>query len=1068
MAQNITFNGVVYSIPAVGDDSWGESLSDFFVAIPQGSLQKSGGTFTLSSEVNFGATYGLLSSYFKTRGLLPATTGLVRLNLTDTIAWRNNANSANLALGINGSDQLTFNGSVLQTSGNFITALTGDVTATGPGSVAATIASHAVTNAKLRQSVGLSILGNSTNATADVADITASVTNGVLVSSGSALTFALLTNGSIDPAAAISYSKLALAASIVNADISGSAAIAYSKLNLALGVVNGDISASAAISFSKLAALASGNILVGSAGGVPTSVAMSGDVTIGNTGITAIGANKVTDSMLAQMATASFKGRTSAGTGNVEVLSATQATAILNPFTGDSGAGGIKGLVPAPSAGDGAATKVLRADGTWGAAGTASPLTTKGDLYSYTTTNARFAIGSDEQVLIADALQSAGLRWSTRAPGPKNYITYRSFENNSTTGWSLGNVSVTNGLPTGVPSFGGAVATGLTIGIQNTNPLSGLYSLSYSQVTTATTAGNFLASNAITIDISDQAKVLAFKFNYSPTVNPGNANWSGTSSNSFGVAIYDITNSAWIIPDGVFNLVQSSGVGIAQGKFQTPSNMTQFRIVLYNANATSGAITVLLDDFYCGPQALAFGPAMDDFVNKGAGSITATTTAPTKGTTTTDKTWVKRIGDSIHIRWEFVMSGAGTTGTGSYLFNMPAGYVIDTTKVTTNTNNGSSNTLGFWTASTAGFKATGNVQAYNSTQLIFDVSGTNGTTTSVGNWASGRFDFAGAGQWSFEAIIPITGFSSNSVMSADSDTRFNGVDLGVSATTIGSAWTAINLIANKDSSGMLSGNSVTAPVTGWYDIGGNVVTSTNSAYTIGTRFQIGYSINSATVQSNLATMKAWGSSTTVGVISGSLLRYLNAGDVVRFFGINDPGNTSLDTGGDCRLWVKRNSGPAVIAATETISTRFTSSAALAITNSAFNFLDFPTKDYDDHSAVLGAGSGNVTTTNTGWRFIVPVVGKYRISANINLQSNATVTFTSFIISIFKNGSEITRGGRMDNYPTVSGTVMGIGVNDTLNLLPGDRIEIAAFQTSGASRNLDSSAGNYVSINRVGN
>lgn len=34
-------------------------------------------------------------------------------------------------------------------------------------------------------------------------------------------------------------------------------------------------------------------------------------------------------------------------------------------FTGDSGTGGVKGLVPAPSAGDAAANKYLKADGTW-------------------------------------------------------------------------------------------------------------------------------------------------------------------------------------------------------------------------------------------------------------------------------------------------------------------------------------------------------------------------------------------------------------------------------------------------------------------------------------------------------------------------------------------------------------------------------------------------------------------------------------------------------------------------------------------------------------------------------
>ncbi len=66
-------------------------------------------------------------------------------------------------------------------------------------------------------------------------------------------------------------------------------------------ITNNEIAANAAIDFSKLATLASTNILVGSAGGVATSRAMTGDVTIGNTGVTAIGANKVLSSMLSPL-----------------------------------------------------------------------------------------------------------------------------------------------------------------------------------------------------------------------------------------------------------------------------------------------------------------------------------------------------------------------------------------------------------------------------------------------------------------------------------------------------------------------------------------------------------------------------------------------------------------------------------------------------------------------------------------------------------------------------------------------------------------------------------------------
>lgn len=82
---------------------------------------------------------------------------------------------------------------------------------------------------------------------------------------------------------------------------------------------------------------------------------------------TELATDAVTNAKLADMATQTIKGRTTAGTGDPEDLTATQATAVLNAFVGDSGSGGTKGLVPAPAAGD--AGKVLKGDGTWGTGG---------------------------------------------------------------------------------------------------------------------------------------------------------------------------------------------------------------------------------------------------------------------------------------------------------------------------------------------------------------------------------------------------------------------------------------------------------------------------------------------------------------------------------------------------------------------------------------------------------------------------------------------------------------------------------------------------------------------------
>lgn len=49
--------------------------------------------------------------------------------------------------------------------------------------------------------------------------------------------------------------------------------------------------------------------------------------------------------------------------------------------------------------------------------GSASPLTTKGDLYTYSTTNARLGVGTNGQVLTADSAEATGLKWATAASG---------------------------------------------------------------------------------------------------------------------------------------------------------------------------------------------------------------------------------------------------------------------------------------------------------------------------------------------------------------------------------------------------------------------------------------------------------------------------------------------------------------------------------------------------------------------------------------------------------------------------------------------------------------------------
>lgn len=265
-----------------------------------GVLRESGGTLGFGTV----ATGGIANN--------AVTVAKIQTIATDSLLGRDTTGTGNVeVIGLNATLGMDGAGN-LQRS-----ALTGDVTASA-GSNATTIANNVVSDAKLRQSAALSVVGRSANSTGNVADIsTTNASAGVLRESGGTIGFGTVATAGIANNA-VTFGKIQTVAtdSLLGRDTTGTGDVENITLNATLSMDG------------------AGNL---------QRAALTGDVTASaGSNATTIATNVVSDAKFRQSAALSVVGRSANSTGNVADISTTNASAaVLRESGGTIGFGTI-------------------------------------------------------------------------------------------------------------------------------------------------------------------------------------------------------------------------------------------------------------------------------------------------------------------------------------------------------------------------------------------------------------------------------------------------------------------------------------------------------------------------------------------------------------------------------------------------------------------------------------------------------------------------------------------------------------------------------------------------------
>ena len=202
--------------------------------------------------------------------------------------------------------------------------------------------------------------------------------------------------------------------------------------------------------------------------------------------------------------------------------------------------------------------------------------------------------------------------------------------------------------------------------------------------------------------------------------------------------------------------------------FQTHVSIKNYRLCIHIGSTGTNGYIVDFANFKIGESAQSMGAVITDWQSFTM-TIGATTTAPTKATTPNiDKAYWRRNGTNMEITWSYHSStGTGqAVGSGTYLFNLPSGYSIDSNKINVGTT-AMTGVCGVLSHASDTDPLAGHVFAYSSTQLVGYV-GDEGSSYNPVSSSFAALVSSTARTYSLQASIPIAGWGSSVAMSSDS------------------------------------------------------------------------------------------------------------------------------------------------------------------------------------------------------------------------------------------------------------------------------------------------------------